>query len=567
MIDLILSLPFEGPATLFTRNFRVHSGIPIGLYEDGLRSPVGLIYGDISEKILREFSDYYDAIIAIPSLKDDEIPENPRHFEIMTVKAPILAKIQDVSREGFTSFVKMSEGDPLVFEGYTDKTITLLFAADLVKATIRILSGELEKTTGTDSIGRHNPPSESVIYAPAVSYHFNLIESAIRYVYRKINLPLLSLPRWPSSAPLALFLSHDVDMVKKWTYKRITYEIMHSLVELIKLRKRRFVDTVVSFSDVFHNHDPYWNFDELLFLEDSNGFKSTWFFAPFGGEYQKRENNFDPVYHRKPSEISSMIRRILENGCEIAIHGTRRAFLDESALKHQLESFESRLGIKIAGVRHHFLMFRHGRTLDTAAKAGLIYDATLGYSDRLGFRNGIASPFFPFPTSHPVGKIVEIPLNFMDGVFLYAKDGPEGVKRRIIESYLYAKAAGGLFSVLIHPRNMDPAEIPELEHFYHSFLSRCRIDNARAMTGKELAQWWNSREKVLRNLEYYPDMWRIKGVEIPEEMDFSITAPNIKSMRFSIEGARGSSDVEHDTLSIHPSTVDPEQGITFTRKL
>ncbi len=123
MIDLILSSPSEGPATIFTRNFRVHSGIPIGLYEGGPRSPVALIYGDISEEIIREYSDYYDAIIAIPLLKDDEIPESPCHFETMTVKAPILAKIQDVSREGFNSFVKMSEGNPLVFEGYTDKTI------------------------------------------------------------------------------------------------------------------------------------------------------------------------------------------------------------------------------------------------------------------------------------------------------------------------------------------------------------------------------------------------------------------------------------------------------------
>lgn len=112
MIDLILSSPSEGPATIFTRNFRVHSGMPIGLYEGGPRSPAVLIYGDISVEVLREYSDYYDAIIAIPSLKDDEIPENPHHFETMTVKAPILAKIQDVSREGFTSFVKMSEGIP-----------------------------------------------------------------------------------------------------------------------------------------------------------------------------------------------------------------------------------------------------------------------------------------------------------------------------------------------------------------------------------------------------------------------------------------------------------------------
>ncbi|MFC1650380.1 hypothetical protein ACFL2X_02315 [Candidatus Latescibacterota bacterium] len=566
MIDLILTSPAEGPATLFTRNFRVHSGIPIGLYESGPRSPVALVYGDVSEESLREYSDKYQALIAIPSISNDEIPENPRHFETMTVKAPILAKIQDVLRGGFSCFVRLSDGGPLVYDGYSGKTPTILFAADLIKATIRILSGELEKNSGIDRQGRHNPAPESVIYAPAVSFHFNLIENTIRYTFRKLGLPLMSIPRWPESAPLALFLSHDVDMVKKWTYKRIGYEIFHSLSELARFRKKRLVKTVRSLSDVINNHDPYWNFDELLFLEDANGFKSTWFFAPFGGEYQKRENSFDPVYHRKPSEISSMIRKIRESGCEVAIHGTRRAFHDESALTRQLESFENRLGFRISGVRHHFLMFRHGTTLETASKCGLNYDSTLGFNNRPGFRNGIAAPFFPFPVSHEAGKMVEIPLNFMDGSFLYAEGDPEGVRRRIIESYLYAKAAGGLFSALVHPRNMDSDEIPELANFYQSFLPRCRRDGARSMTGIEIAQWWNAREKVLRSLEYFSDTWRVQGVEIPEGMDFSISAPNIKSMRFSIEGAGGSSNLYHDSLCIRPSNVDPEKGITFYRK-
>ena len=567
MIDLILTSPADGPATLFTRNFRVHSGIPIGLYEEGPRSPVALVYGDISENSLRYFSERYTAIIGIPSINNDEIPENPIHFETMTVKAPILAKVQDIRREGFNCFVKTFEGGALVLEGFTDKVLTHLFTADLIKATIRILSGELEKNSGRDSYGRHNPAPESVIHAPGVSLHFNLIENVIRYIYRKINLPLLSVPRWPASSPLALFLSHDVDVVRKWTYKRIAYELMQSFGELVRLRGKRLAYTLKSVSDSLRGHDPYWNFDELLFLEDSNGFKSTWFFASFGAEYKKRENDFDPVYRRKPAEINSMIRRLKEDGCEIAIHGTRQAFLDERILRKQIEFFESRLGFKLFGVRHHYLMFRHGKTPEAAAEAGLMYDTTLGFNDRPGFRNGIASPFFPYPVSHPAGNIVEIPLNFMDTAFIKAIDNdPELLKRRITESYLYSKAAGGLFSILVHPENMDPAEIPELANFYHSFIPRCRMDGARAMTGSELAQWWISRENILRALEYYQNVWRIKGVDLPREVDFSITAPNIRSMKFSIEGTRGASILNRDTLCIRPGPVDPEKGITFIRK-
>jgi len=365
---------------------------------------------------------------------------------------------------------------------------------------------------------------------------------------------------------MAIFLSHDVDMVKKWTVKRIVYEFMLSLTELLRFRGRRFMNMMESISGALKGYDPYWNFDELLFLESGNGFRSTWFFAPFGGEYNIREKEIDPVYHRKPSEITAMIRRIIEDDCELALHGTRSAFLDVNVLKRQLESFESRLGFRLAGVRHHYLMFRHGKTLEAAAQASLMYDATLGFSDRPGFRNGMASPFFPYPVGHPAGKILEIPLTFMDTVLIRSDDEQEVIKRHIHESYLYAKAAGGLFSVLIHPGNMDPSEIPGLAHFYHSFIPRCRLDHARAMTGIELAHWWNTREKVLRSLEYSTDMWRIRGLSFPEEMDFSISAPNITTMKFNIEGARGATDVNHDTLSIRPGPVDPEKGITFIRK-
>ncbi|MBA7562521.1 hypothetical protein ES708_04173 [subsurface metagenome] len=565
MVDLILSNPATGPASLFTRNFRVHSGIPIGLYSGGPRAPVALIYGNISENKLEEYSKQYSAIVAIPSMDNDEIPDVPFHYETMTVKAPILATMQEIEREGFTRFVKTFEGGTLVLKGYTESVLTLLFAADLVKSTIRILSGELENNTGKDSYGRPKPPPESVTYEPAVSFHFNLIENAIRYVYAQISEPLLSIPRWPDSAPFAVFLSHDVDVVRKWTKKRAAYELMLGLRDLLKFKGGKIAETISSIWDATKGRDPYWQFDELLFMENGSGFKTTWFFAPFGGIYNNRDNTFDPVYHRSPAEITSMIRRIIEQGGELALHGTRGSFLDGKVLKKQLESFESRLGFKLFGVRHHYLMFRHGKTLESSAEIGMQYDSTLGFSDRSGFRNGMASPFFPFPSDHPAGAMVEIPLNFMDTVFVHDNDNPESVMKKVTETYLYAKAARGMFSSLVHPENMDSSEIPGLKAFYRSLLTRFRTEGACSMTGAELLQWWRARESVLKKIEFGTNAWRIKDVFVPENMNVIITAPDIRSMRFSIEGLTCASKLDRETLTISPGGVDPEKGITITR--
>ncbi|MHB9029686.1 MAG: polysaccharide deacetylase family protein [Candidatus Latescibacterota bacterium] len=567
MIDLILTSPPERPITLFTRNFRVHSGIPIGHYTEGERSPLALVYGDISFDMLSEVARLYTAVVAMPAAYADEIPEQPEHYETMTVKAPILAAIRSFDFPGFSCFVKTFEGNPLVHHGTIGKTPILLFTADLVRATIRILSGDLEQKTGLDRYGRHQPLSDAVTSAPGVSFHFNLIENAVRYLYRKTGMPLLHISRWPESAPLVLFLSHDVDMVRKWTRKRIVYEFLLSSRDLFRFRGDRFRSTVTSFKESLHGRDPYWNFDQILFMESGNGFRSTWFWAPFGEEFETRENDYDPVYHRKSSEITAMIRRLVDNDCEVAFHGTRGAFRDTKAFRRQIQFFESRLGFKFAGVRHHYLMFRHGQTFETASETGMLYDATLGFSDRPGYRNGIAAPFFPFPVTHQAGKIVEIPLHFMDTVFLHSGDGSESVIRRITETYLFAKAAGGMFSVLIHPGNMDSSEIPALSRFYHSFLNRCRLDRARSMTGVELAHWWLARENVIRSMESGPGMWRIKGVDIPPHMDFTIGAPNIKSMRFSVEGApRAMVNLDHDHLVIRPGTIDPDKGVAFTRQ-
>jgi hypothetical protein len=567
MIDLILSTSPERPITLFTRNFRVHSGIPLGLYSGGERSPVALVYGEAGPDMFAEMAQLYQAVVVIPSARTEAIPDMPSHYETMTVKAPILAEVRTFSFPGFECLINTFEGAPLVLLGSAGKTPILLFTADLVKATVRILSGEMELKSGLDCYGRHLPLPEHITGAPAVSFHFNLIEQAIRYLYRKINLPLLSVPRWPSSAPLAIFLSHDVDVVKKWTRKRIAYELLVSLKGMFSKDGKRLDTTIASIRDAMQGRDPYWNFDELLFMESGNGFKSTWFLAPFGKEYSRRENEYDPVYRRKSSEITAMIRRIADNDCEVAFHGTRGAFHDLGEFKRQLASFETRLGYRLYGVRHHYLMFRHGQSFETATEAGMLYDATLGFSDRVGFRNGIAAPFFPCASTHAAGKIVAIPLHFMDTVFTHMNEPPETVIRRITETYIFSKAAGGLFSMLVHPGNMDPSEMPPLARFYQSFLNRCRLDRAHSMTGLELAQWWTARERVIKALESAPGMWRITGAALPQNMDISISAPNIKAMKFVVEGARESvARVDRDILTIRPGVIDPEKGVTFVQK-
>ena len=47
----------------------------------------------------------------------------------------------------------------------------------------------------------------------------------------------------------------------------------------------------------------------------------------------------------------------------------------------------------VEGIRQHFLKYNNPLTPRIHEKAGLLYDATLGFAEQIGFRNSYAGPF------------------------------------------------------------------------------------------------------------------------------------------------------------------------------
>ncbi len=559
MLELITAPPaagnrnFEEAASLFRRNFPVHSGIAVAAGSG--QAPVALVYGDCSLDSLRPLAESYCGLVAIPALPpaDPAACGNSDVYPLDGAAVPLFAPFDARAVPGFLPFAATEQG-ALAWEGRLGTAEVVLFAADLVSESHLLLSGAFEARTGTDEHGRHNPPPPAAYRTPTVSCHYNLVAKAVRRVFDRAGLPLLSIPRWPASAPMALFLSHDVDAVKKWTGKRVLYELA-----LAALRRKSPGPTLRSIAAGLRGRDPYWRFDELLQLEAESGFPSTWFFAPFGGDYDRRTRPIDPVYRRPATQLASAFGRIGDRGCEIGLHGVRDAFLEAAELRRQREQLEQQAGSRLDGLRFHYLMFRHGNTWAAAAEAGLRYDASRGFSDRAGFRDGMAAPWFPFAEG---SDLVELPLHCMDGLFLHASD-PETAAAEVLEAYRLARGAGGMFSFLLHPGCLDPLEIPGLEAFYRKLLSRAREDSCRAMTGRQLCDWWLARERVLKSLEFNPGRWRIAGVPVPEEMEFAFSVP-LRSGEVSLESGEAVEQRRRNgTLMVRPGPVDPERGITF----
>ena len=562
MLDLVSVPPAAGkgrpdcgePFSLFRRNFPVHSGIPVAATPDQTR--VALVYGDCSPDSLLPLAETCPGLVAIPRSPAGASPgDETASYRFGDASVPLFYPFDAPDAPEFRPFAVTEQGGTLAWEGRLGAAEVVLFTADLVSESHRLLSGAFEAGTGTDEHGRHNPPAPAAYRTPAVSFHFNLIASAVRRVFERAGLPLLSIPRWPASAPMALFLSHDVDAVKKWTGKRVLYELARAA-----LRRESPGPALRSIAAGLRGRDPYWSFDELLRLEAESGFASTWFFAPFGGDYDRRARPIDPVYRRPATELSRAFRRIRDRGCEIGLHGVRDGFAEAAELRRQRQTLERQTRCELDGLRFHYLMFRRGSTYAAAAAAGLRYDASRGFSDRAGFRDGMAAPWFPFPGG---SDLVELPLHCMDGLFLHAAEA-ETAAGEVMEAYRLAGAAGGMFSFLLHPGCLDPLEVPGLDAFYRKLLRRAREDGCRGMTGRQLCDWWLARERVLKSLEFRPGGWKIAGVPVPGEMEFAFSLPPGSAPEVSLEGAEAVEQRHRDgALVVRPGPVDPRRGIAF----
>ena len=111
--------------------------------------------------------------------------------------------------------------------------------------------------------------------------------------------------------------------------------------------------------------------------------------------------------------MQALIRRLIANGDEVAIHGSYFSYKDPELLKGETRELEQLIHEKVLGTRQHNLNLEIPETWNHQLSAGLRYDTTLGFKDTIGFRWGTSFPFFPNTGEEPL-PLLEIPLIIMD---------------------------------------------------------------------------------------------------------------------------------------------------------
>jgi hypothetical protein len=231
-------------------------------------------------------------------------------------------------------------------------------------------------------------------------------------------------------------------------------------------------------------------FTAIRALQSRHGWKSTFFLLE--DQYWKKKGG---RYRWDDSSFSKIADFLLADGCELGIHGSAYSHDQPKWWVQKRERFQQIFGVPALGTRNHYLSLHVPDTWRAQQQAGMVYDATLGYPNRLGAPGGYCFPFdVASLTESPKTPLVQLPLTIMDvTLFRYLALDKEAAIEAAQEQMTRVRNFGGLVSVLWHNNFFAEPEYSDWEETYATILDWLAPQNPWVATGIEIAQWWKAR--------------------------------------------------------------------------
>ena len=128
----------------------------------------------------------------------------------------------------------------------------------------------------------------------------------------------------------------------------------------------------------------------------------------------------------------------------------------------------------------------------------MLYDTTLSFADRAGFRCGICLPFKPFDiTENRELDIWELPLIVQEGTLKganYQNLSPGEAYKEMVELIQAVKKCHGVFVLLWHNSSFDSlGGWAGWKEVYEKITKYISEQNAWVTDGREIALWWKQR--------------------------------------------------------------------------
>jgi hypothetical protein len=319
-----------------------------------------------------------------------------------------------------------------------------------------------------------------------------------------------AVPLWPEGKKFAVCLTHDVDYItlnSPIIFRQIGTTLQHFLQRKGNSARSLIRCLKLSLKAAFRlGAGPERFFEPWLEAEDRFGFRSTFFFFPDRASVYHPEDGIYYHYHDKVDfygvciSTAQLMRELDRQGWEVGLHGTFASFRDPVELRKQKKQLERCLQRPVVSIRQHCLQFDMHHTPISQNQAGFKYDTTFGFNRIIGFRNGLAMPFYHYnlKADAPL-PILQIPLQVQDGALLREDNldlSPEEALARSRELIAKVEKIGGLVTLLWHPREAVRKYSGWL-WVYQELLADLATRDAWVAPVREVGEWWQERRVSL----------------------------------------------------------------------
>lgn len=394
-------------------------------------------------------------------------------FQSNLEKPEIIDYINWIDRKIPILFSTCNSDDVIVSN---ESTQSITIQADVLSSSFYFLSCWQEfRSSVSDEMGRF-PAKASLLFdldvlqIPIVNYYFDIIATAVG----SLRGEKPSIRNFDHDS-FHVCISHDIDRCYTgWKEDSL----------------RQFVggDYWPALQKVFQRiwkPDVWFNFDQMLRMEEELNIKASYFFLAQKKRVGKYKN---ADYNLSSTHMQSILKSLVLADHEVGIHGSIGSAFDSSLLRKEIQHFSG----DISGIRFHNLMFRIPESFNIIEETGLAYDSSLGFAEKIGFRNGFCFPYQPYNfLEERTHNFIEFPLMLMDVTLIqsnYMSLSPSESLELATELISEIKKFHGFFVLLWHNNTLTGFKYGEWEGVFRRIVQTCLEQKATIKPFKSYIQ-------------------------------------------------------------------------------
>jgi hypothetical protein len=247
----------------------------------------------------------------------------------------------------------------------------------------------------------------------------------------------------------------DVDNVFAYKAKPLYRQIGGALKDLKNLKSR--------FATVFSGKkDPFDEYEFQVELSKKYNIPLIYFFL------YCNNTNYDRTIDPNHPEFIKLLQYLNQNNITIGLHPSYYSTQNVDLLNEEQKLLSINSGKEVIASRQHFLRFNIKTTPKQLLKAGIHFDFTMGWSDKVGFRASTTLPFYYYDfESESELNLLAVPFAAMDGAFyLHQNSNATQAYAELLDLATLIKSVNGLFITVIHDRSFSDTIAPGWKDLY-----------------------------------------------------------------------------------------------------